>query len=267
MLGTKLYMSTAYHPQTDGQTERLNRCLETYLRCMCFQRPHSWRKWLSHAEWWYNTNYHSSLGTSSYQALYGQEPPNYMVANLGLGTVHNVKEWGKERESVTQELRENLLKAQNRMKQFADQRRVDREFKVGDSVFLKLQPYRQYTVAERRNLKLSSRYFGPFEILEKIGPVAYRLQLPEGSRIHPVFHVSLLKKSPPSGQPTSPNAPPTGEEEQLHVKPIEILDRRSIRRGNKAVTQVLVRWSHLPEDRATWEDYWSLKEQFSDFDP
>ncbi|XP_020104448.1 uncharacterized protein LOC109721311 [Ananas comosus] len=115
--------------------------------------------------------------------------------------------------------------------------------------------------------KRSKCFFGPFEILEKIGPVAYRLQLPEGSRIHPVFHVSLLKKSPPSGQPTSPNAPPTGEEEQLHVKPIEILDRRSIRRGNKAVTQVLVRWSHLPEDRATWEDYWSLKEQFSDFDP
>lgn len=87
LLGTKLHISTAYHPQTDGQTEQLNRCLETYLRCLCFQHPRKWHQWLAHAEWWYNTNHHTSLGTTPFQALYGQPPPNYMADNLARSTV------------------------------------------------------------------------------------------------------------------------------------------------------------------------------------
>ncbi len=267
MLGTKLQMSSAYHPQSDGQTERLNRCLETFLRCMCSQHPQRWCRWLAHAEWWYNTNFHSALGTTPYKALYGREPPVYMTANLGLSSIEEVQDWGRERERIHKDLRENLLKAQNRMKQFADRHRREKEFKVGDAVFLKLQPYRQKTVAERRNLKLSSRYFGPFKILEKIGPMAYRLQLPEGSRIHSVFHVSLLKGGPPEGQPASPSMPPSEEEEHPEVMPERILDRRMIKRGSKAVSQVLVGWSNLPDAQATWEDYWSLKMQFPNFDP
>lgn len=74
-LGIKLNMSSAYHPQTDGQTERINQCLENYLRSMAFDQQKKWARWLSLAEWWYNTNYHSSLKTTPFQALYGYPPP------------------------------------------------------------------------------------------------------------------------------------------------------------------------------------------------
>lgn len=144
---------------------------------------------------------------------------------------------------------------------------MDREFKVGDQVYLKLQPYRQNTVAVGRNLKISTRYFGPFEVLERIGLVAYRLSLQEGLKVHPVFHVSLLKRSPPEGRPTSTTVTLTGDDGQLSTELVEILDRRMVRRGGKAVSQVLIRWSNFLADQTTWEDYWSLKSQFPNFDP
>ena len=81
-MDVKLHLSTAYHPQTDGQTERVNQCLENYLRCMCFTAPQRWSYWLSLAEWWYNTSYHTSLNMTPFQALYGFPPP--MVAEVVL---------------------------------------------------------------------------------------------------------------------------------------------------------------------------------------
>jgi len=91
-------------------------------------------------------------------------------------------------------LKKQLETARNRMKQIADNKRTEREFEEGDWVFLKLQPYRQNSVVVRKDLKLNPRYYGPFQINKRIGMVAYELKLPEGSLIHPVFRVSLLKK-------------------------------------------------------------------------
>ncbi|GJZ89842.1 retrotransposon-related protein [Tanacetum coccineum] len=149
VLQVKLKMSTAYHSQTDGETEIVNKCLETYLRCMTEEKPEDW--------------------DSAVEAM-----DMKLIA----------------REQTLQLLKFNLKKEQDRMKSHADKKRSDREFEVNVWVYLKLQPYRQFTVRWDRHHKLSSKNFGPFQIMKKIGKVAYKLQLPHYAMVHPVFHVS-----------------------------------------------------------------------------
>lgn len=247
-MGTQLKLSTSYHPQTDGQTEVVNRCLQTYLRCMTSERPRDWVNWLPLAEWWYNTSYHTAIQTTPYAVVYGQAPPTHLPYLPGASQVEAVDRSLRTREAALKLVKFHLHRAQNRMKQQADKRRSDRNFEVGEWVYVKLQPYRQTTVVNRSCLKLSARYFGPYQILTKIGLVAYRLDLPEGSRIHPVFHVSQLKQhvGPLPQQSPLPLVDETGV---LIKEPISIIDRRIGKRGGKAVTEVLVHWRNtFPED-------------------
>ncbi|KAL2237277.1 UNVERIFIED_CONTAM: Retrovirus-related Pol polyprotein from transposon 17.6 [Sesamum indicum] len=266
LTGVSVDMSTAYHPQTDGQTERVNQCLETYLRCMCHQHPKKWSQWITLAEFWFNTTFHSGLKATPFEALYGY-PPNQLPIGPYLQSLHSdVDELMKNKSKVTQLLKENLQNAQQRMKTYADKKRTEREFEVGDYVFLKLQPYRQASIALRKNLKLSVRYFGPYKVIERIGKVAYKLDLPPESKIHPIFHVSLLKKKIGSKYIPSVNLPEL-EDEVYKVFPLAILARRLIPRNNVGVPQVLIHWSHSSPEQATWEDYHSMAACFPDFDP
>ena len=183
--GTKLLYSTAYHPQTDGQTERVNQCLEIYLRCFTHANPNKWRRYLALAEIWYNSSFHSALNTSPFAALHGHEPRHWGIEAASTCKLPQLKEWLEERKHMQQVLAEHLHRARNIMKSQAHKKRADRSFVLGDSVFIKLQPYVQTTVAHRSNHKLSFRYFGPYKIIRVVNPVAYGSSFPPVPRCTP----------------------------------------------------------------------------------
>jgi len=148
------------------------------------------------------------------------------------------------------------------MKIFADRNKTDQQFSVGDSVLLRLQPYTQSSVTNRPFPKLSYKFFGPYTVLEKIGAVAYRLQLPDDSSIHPVFHISQLKAFHPDYTPVYTTLPTLTDLEATEALPEKILERRLVKKGNNAVPQVLITWTGLPKEPATWEDYHVVKKHF-----
>jgi hypothetical protein len=156
-------------------------------------------------------------------------------------------------------IHQHLSRAKERMKRQVDKKRSERQFQEGDLVFVKLQPYVQSTLAPRANQKLAFKYFGPYKVLARIGTVAYRLELPSSSSIHPVFHVSQLKPTVLHGLPVSSDLP---SDIELPRVPLSILQRRLVSDGTNQVDQVLVRWSDWPIDMATWEDLASLRQAF-----
>jgi transposase InsO family protein len=224
----ELKLSSSYHPQTDGQTERVNQCLETYLRCFPNACPTKWKDWLPVAEYWYNTSLHSAFGRSPFEVLYGRQP-----RTLGI-SVNNkipaqVSDWLQERSLMQELVHQHLVRAQARMKKQSDQRRSKRSFDVGDLVYLKLQPYAQSFVMPRSHHKLSIKYFRPYLVTDRVGAVAYRLQLPDNCRIHPVVHVSQLKLAAGFKGVASSSLPPSLPE--LRV-PVRVLQTQGLSKGN-----------------------------------
>ncbi|XP_071685387.1 uncharacterized protein [Lolium perenne] len=193
------------------------------------------------------------------KALYQREPnfggkPNLMVTNDSVST-----ETALDYQEHTDLLRAQLARAQLRMKHYADRNRSERQFQVGDRVLLKLQPYAQQSVVNRPYPKLSYKYFGPYKVLEKTGAVAYRLELPQSAQVHPVFHVSKLKPFTANHTPVFSELPSVPVLQVANPMPVQILDRRLVRKGNAATPQVLIHWAHMPENCTTWEDYYVLK--------
>jgi hypothetical protein len=135
-------MSSSYHPQSDGQTEVVNRTLEQYLRCFVGDQPRKWFEWTLWAEFSYNTSIHSSTKMTPFEAVYGVPPPNLLAYIPGTSRIQAVDEYLRDRDTILLELRHNLQLAQNLMKCQADQHRREVSFTMGDYVYLKLQPYR-----------------------------------------------------------------------------------------------------------------------------
>ncbi|GJW36256.1 reverse transcriptase domain-containing protein [Tanacetum coccineum] len=261
-LGTRLDMSTAYHPQTDGQSERTIQTLEDMLRACVIDFGGSWDVHLPLAEFSYNNSYHSSIRCAPFEALYGRKCRSPVL-------------WAEIRESsligpeLVQEttdkvvlIKEKLKAARDRQKSYADNRRKPLEFEVGDRVMLKVSPWKGVIRFGKKD-KLAPRYVGPFEILERIGLVAYRLRLPEElSGVHDTFHVSNLKKCLADASLHVPLDEIKVDKTLRFVeKPVEIMDRevKSLKRSR--ISLVKVRWNSKRGPEFTWEreDYMKSK--------
>jgi hypothetical protein len=160
--------------------------------------------------------------------------------------VTDVEHWLHERKVMLPIFKQHLERAQARMTRQADKKRVERQFMVGDMVYLRLQPYVQTSVAQRSSQKLGFKYFGPFKVLKRIGAVAYKLQLPPDARIHPVVHVSQPKQAIKSSDPVSHVLPSYLIEYRDSVMPCRVVAERFIKRGRKMVPQVKLQWQGFP---------------------
>eukprot|EP00253_Pinus_taeda_P019441 PITA_19441 len=232
------------------------------LRACVMMKPTQREEYLHLVEFAYNNGYHSSTQLSPFEVMYGQK-------------CHTPSSWGrpedrlrigpemlKEMEETVKRVRTNLKAAQDRQKSFVDRRRRFREFQVGDHVFVRIQP-RRSTLQWSGCAKLAPRYFCPFQILARVGPVAYQLALPSHIRIHNVFHVSVLKQYvyDPKHVIQWQNVRVEREGKVL-VEPLTILDWREVQLRKRVIFQAKVQWQHYRPEEATWEDEELLREAY-----
>ncbi|GKD20557.1 putative reverse transcriptase domain-containing protein [Tanacetum coccineum] len=193
-LGTRLDMSTAYHPKTDGQSERTIQTLEDMLRACVLDFGKGWDRHLPLVEFSYNNSYHMSIKVAPFEALYGHKCRSPICwAEVGDSQLTSPEIIHETTEKIVQ-IKSRIQAARDRQKSYANVRRKPLEFQLGDKVMLKVSPWKGVIRFGKRE-NLNPRYIGPFKIIAKVGIVAYRLELPEKlSRVHSTFHVSNLKK-------------------------------------------------------------------------
>lgn len=166
-----------------------------------------------------------------------------------------------ERNVMLKDLQEQLLNAQDLMRNKANKHRIEVEHEVGDMVFLKIQPYKLKKLAKRLNQKLSPRFYGPYEVIQKIGAVTYKLKFPDDTRVHPVFHVSLLKKVVKPNE--EPQPLPACMNEDLHLEPTPWRVVKT-RRTEQGVLEVLIKWKNLREFENSWELVKKTRQEFKE---
>ncbi|GKC87772.1 putative reverse transcriptase domain-containing protein [Tanacetum coccineum] len=227
-LGTNLDMSTAYHPETDGQSEIMIQTLEDI--------------------------YHASIKAAPFEALYGRKCRSPVCWSEVGDAQLTGPEMIRETTEMIVQIKNRLLAARSRQKSYADVRRKPLEFEVGDKVMLKVSPWKGVVRFGKRG-KLSPRYIGPFKILSRVGPVAYKLELPrELQGIHNTFHVSNLKKCLSDEDLIIP-LDEVRIDEKLHFieEPIEIMDREVKQLKQSRIPIVKVRWNSSRGPEYTWE--------------
>ncbi|GJZ14407.1 putative reverse transcriptase domain-containing protein [Tanacetum coccineum] len=193
-LATQLDMSTTYHSQTDGQSERTIQTLEDMLRACVIDFGKGWDRHLPLVEFSYNNSYHTSIKAAPFEALYGRKCRSPICwAEVGDSQLTGPEIVHETTEKIIQ-IKKQIQAARDRQKSYADRRRKPLEFEVGDKVMLKVSPWKG-VIRFGKWRKLNSRYIGPFKILAKVGTLAYRLELPEQlSQVYSTFHVSNMKK-------------------------------------------------------------------------
>ncbi|KAL5775964.1 hypothetical protein ACOSP7_013524 [Xanthoceras sorbifolium] len=272
LLGSKLHFSTSFHPQTDGQTERVNALLELYLRHFVSANQRDWAKLLDVAQFSYNLQRSETTHHSPFELATGQQPLTPQTVMVGYtgrspGSYKLAKDWQEQADIA----RSYLDKAARKMKKWADKKRRRVEFQVGDLVLVKLLP-QQFKAFRKVHKGLVRKYEGPFPILKKVGKVSYKVELPPRLKIHPVFHVSHLKpyhadtEDPSRGESSrAPTAVVTSYDKEVE----EILADRVVRkRGVPRSSEYLIKWKGLPTSEATWEPkeaLWQFAKQIEEF--
>ncbi|KAJ1597147.1 hypothetical protein NDA14_007187 [Ustilago hordei] len=247
-MGVKHSLSTAYHPQTDGQTERVNQVIEQYLRMYCNYEQNDWANLLDTAAFVYNNTVHNSIGVSPFFACYGWNPKAHpdIPQRLGVndpGRFEYLMD-GKER---CKYLQEQIREAQRRSVDQYNRKHKDIEFKVGDMVYINRRNWK----TRRPTPKLDTRFAGPYPVQERVGRRAYRITLPANLRVHDVFHVSMLEPARTSSLPQraeQPTMPPLPDED-LDFEVEALIDKRS----HNGITEYKVLWRGYSEEAASWE--------------
>ncbi len=241
--------STAFHPQTDGQTERANRVIEEVLRHFVDKEHSNWEELLPLVAFAMNNAKSASHGETPFFLNYGTHPVNPVELDLPMGTMPTLDRVLGDMSHTLTRVKELLKAAQDRQSEYADAKRIPHDFKVGQKVLLSTRNLKFKTGVR----KLHPAWIGPFKIEKMAGKNAAKLELPaEYSRLHPVFHVSLLKPYKEGVKALKPPAPEliAGE---LYYKVERILSRRQRRSGRKQVTEYLVKWAGYDDTHNSWE--------------
>jgi hypothetical protein len=265
-LGTKLIRSSAYHPQTDEHTERINQIFEDMLRAYVLQYDKTLDKCLPLAEFSYNNSYQTSLKMAPFEALYDRR----CRTPLSWSQTGERKIFGPdlvtEAEEKVRIIQTNLKAAQSRQKSYADIRRRPLQFQVGDFIYLRVSPTRGIQRFGVKG-KLAPRYIGPFEILDICGLVAYRLQLPpQIAAIHNIFHVSQLRKCIKIPIEIIDSQAIKIKPDLTYTEhPIRVLDTKERSTRRETIRMFKIQWNHHTEEEATWETESYLQHNFPDF--
>ena len=271
MLGIRRALTTAYHPQADGQTEIMNQTAEIAIRAFTTPAKDNWVKILSGFAYSYNTSTHTSTNQTPAFLLRGFQP--LTTADLLAQTSERIHrparesltaEEFKETMDVSLELAKDALRvAQSHQQKFYNENKTEVMFEPGDLVLINPHSLRLLKRQKGRGDKLNMRYEGPFEVLERVSPVAYRIRLPGSYRIHPVINIAHLesyKASPPEFGNRPIKHIPRQDFEQMPEYEIErIVDERFIKKGNKRIKQYKIRWLGYESDEDRWKTEKELK--------
>ncbi|QRW23856.1 Retrotransposable element Tf2 protein [Rhizoctonia solani] len=250
-LDIKPTYSTAYHPQTDGQTEQIQQEAKIFIRMFGNHRQSDWVSLLPLAKFALNNLKQTSTGKSPFQICYGYNP-RFTVGQKSDESVPNADKHAEFLEKGYDEVKAALSISQERMKHFYDQcHKEEEEIQVGNKVWLS----HQNRSTNRPSIKLSHKKLGPYLVIEKIGSHAYKLQLPHTMRIHPVFHINLLTKFHPDPHGRNPPqpAPIITEEGEEEYKVEKILDSKWKGQGKTKKLWYLVKWKGYDEGSNLWE--------------